>query len=411
MFPFLFSVLYGQNNILPKDFSDQEINQMDAYFSTRGLSADVITSPPDFSVRTMAEWEEIQALTIAWEGFEPILTEIVRNAVDECTVVIACDDPAQVDNYLEYYGVETNNVEYLDVNTNSIWMRDYGQNTIYRDDVEELYLVDWIYNRPRPDDDDFPEALANDLNVDLYQTSLNPYNFVATGGNFMSDGFGTAFSSNLILNENDGNGPYNSLNYPNHSEEEIDDIMNQFMGIHTYIKMPTLPFDGINHLDMHMKLLDEETLLVSQYPEGVSDGPQIEANLEYILNNFTTKWGTPFKVIRIPSPPSTSGAYPGEQDFNPIDGYYRTYTNSVFVNKTVILPFYREEYDTVAQRIYEEALPGYNIVGIDCDNSGNNIISLSGAIHCITQSVGVSDPLLISYKKIEDTCPNPVPYV
>ena len=137
----------------------------------------------------MAEWEEIQALTIAWEGFEPILTEIVRNAVDECTVVIACDDPVQVDNYLEYYGVETNNVEYLDVNTNSIWMRDYGQNTIYRDDVEELYLVDWIYNRPRPDDDDFPEALANDLNVDLYQTSVSPYNFVATGGNFMSDGF------------------------------------------------------------------------------------------------------------------------------------------------------------------------------------------------------------------------------
>ena len=36
---------------------------------------------------------------------------------------------------------------------------------------------------------------------------------------------------------------------------------------------------------------------------------------------------------------------------------------------------------------------------------------MSGAIHCITQSVGVNDPLLISYKKIEDYCPTASPYV
>ena len=87
-------------------------------------------------------------------------------------------------------------------------MRDYGQNTIYENDVDSLYLVDWIYNRPRPDDDAFPEYLAESLGLDLYQTSMNPYRIVATGGNFMSDGFGTAFSSNLILDENDGSGPY-----------------------------------------------------------------------------------------------------------------------------------------------------------------------------------------------------------
>ena len=401
----------AQHGFLPKGFSFDEQSMMDQYLSTLMTSSDVITTPPDFSVRTMAEWEEIQALTIAWEGFEPILTEIVRHSVDQCKVIIACDNPSEVENYLTNNGVETVNVDYLDVNTNSIWMRDYGQNTIYQNDVDSLFLVDWIYNRPRPYDDIFPEILANYLSLDLYQTSVSPYNLVSTGGNFMSDGFGTAFSSNLIIDENDGSGPYNSVNYPNHTEQEIDDIMSSFMGIENYIKMPVLPFDAIHHIDMHMKLLDEETLLVSEYPEGVSDGPQIEENLQYILSNFTTKYGTPFNVIRIPSPPSTSGAYPGEQSFNPIDGYYRTYTNSVFVNKTVLVPFYREEYDTIAQRIYEEALPGYNIVGIDCDNSGNNIISQSGAIHCITHSVGVNDPLLISYKKLQNTCPASDPII
>ena len=33
------------------------------------INLDIYTTPPNFSVRTMAEWEEIQALTIAWEGF------------------------------------------------------------------------------------------------------------------------------------------------------------------------------------------------------------------------------------------------------------------------------------------------------------------------------------------------------
>ena len=410
----LFSAVHSQSiELLPKYFSDDEKNKMVKYLDAIKINsnAEIYTTPPDFPVRTMAEWEEIQALTIAWEGFEPILTEIVRNSVDQCKVMIACDNPTQVNAYLQSNNVNTDNVEYLNVSTNSIWMRDYGQNTVYSNDVDSIYLVDWIYNRPRPYDDVFPEYLSNYMGINLYQTSESPYEIVATGGNFMSDGFGTAFASNLILDENDGSGPYGGVNYPNHTEEDIDNIMNEFMGITNYIKMEELPFDAIHHIDMHMKLLNEETLLVAEYPEGVSDGPQIEENLQYILDNFTTKYGTPFKVIRIPSPPSTSGAYPGSQPGNQTDGYYRTYTNSVFVNKTVLVPFYREEYDTIAQRIYEEALPGYNIVGIDCDNSGNNIISLSGAIHCITHSVGVNDPLLISFKQIEDVCVDENPYV
>ena len=178
------------------------------------------------------------------------------------------------------------------------------------------------------------------------------------------------------------------------------------MGIDTYIKMTNLPFDDIHHIDMHMKLLDEETLLVSEYPEGVADGPQIEANLQYVLSNFTSTYGTPYRVIRIPSPPSTGGLYPDN------GGHYRTYANQVFVNNTVIVPFYREEWDTIAQRILEEAMPGYNIVGVNVDAaSGEQLIAAGGAIHCITHSIGVQDPLIISHQRLEDTNDNLNDYV
>jgi hypothetical protein len=169
--------------------------------------------------------------------------------------------------------------------------------------------------------------------------------------------------------------------------------MKKFMGINRYIKMDTLPYDVIHHIDMHMKLLDEETILVAEYPQGVADGPQIEANLNYVLSNFNSVFGTPYKVIRIPSPPDAGGDYPDNT------GDYRTYTNSVFVNKTVLVPTYALQYDSTALRIYREALPGYTIQGINC----NSIITSLGAIHCITKEVAASDPLLISHQALHDT--------
>ena len=101
--------------------------------------------------------------------------------------------------------------------------------------------------------------------------------------------------------------------------------------------MTVLPYDDIIDIDMHMKLLDEETLLIGEYPQGLSDGPQIEANIQYVLNNFNTKFGTPFKVIRIPQPSATNGNFPPQ-------AYYRTYTNLTFVNNTILVPTYRQEY-------------------------------------------------------------------
>jgi agmatine/peptidylarginine deiminase len=374
------------------------------------VSGQVITTPPQMtSMRAMAEWEEVDALTIAWVDYPSILKQIVAAARLEAEVIILTEDQADTEDYLlsnnsggEAFS-DLNNITILETNLNSIWLRDYAANPVYGNEVDSLFLVDWMYNRPRPDDDASPEVIADYLGLDLYATSEAPYELLNTGGNYMSDGFGTAFASELILEENDGDGDYN-IYYPVQSEQEINNIMQQFMGIDTYIKMNTLPYDGIHHIDMHMKLIDEETILVGEFPEGVSDGPQINANIEYVLSNYTSKFGTPFDIVRIPMPSNTSGEYPGS------GASYRTYTNAVFVNNTIIFPTYREEYDTTAYRIWGEVCPGYNLVGIDCDNQGANIISLSGAIHCITHTVGVQDPLLISHQPLDDTYETILPY-
>ena len=341
-----------------------------------------IPVPPPGQVRTMAEWEEIQALIITWSGQATILKEIVRNAVKECKVLIITTTPDAVTTQLTSAGIPLDSVEFVNTPFNSIWVRDYGPWTVYKNDVDSLWLVDWIYNRPRQNDDTSPTAVAEHLNLPIYEATTFPYNWVHTGGNHLPDGMGTVFSSMLVLEEN-----------PEKTEAQIDSIANLFLGVKQYIKFPTLPFDGIHHLDMHMRVIDEETIFFGQYPDGIADGPQIESNINYLTEEFNTAFGNKYNIVRLPMPPDASGRYPNT------GGAYRTYTNSVFVNKTVLVPTYQERYDTTALRIYRENLPGYNVVGINC----NSIIGSLGAIHCITKTVGDDDPLLIAHPRLRDS--------
>jgi agmatine/peptidylarginine deiminase len=395
------------DDFLPRHLTESEKVALRTYAFPR--NRDIETPPALDNLRTMAEWEEIQALTITWRSYPRILKEIVRSAKEETKVIIFCSNAATVENYLmttqsasQSWPVlppisNMGNIDLVEAASNSIWIRDYGANTVYGNRVDSLILVDWIYNRPRPADDVIPSVLAAHLDIPLYTTTSAPSDLVNTGGNFMSDGQGTGFASELVLEENEPGNPY--FVTPK-TEAEIDQIKFDFQGLSRYIKMTALPYDIINHIDMHMKLLDEQTLLVGEYPAGVADGPQINANIDYVLNNFLSYFGEQYKVIRMPMPDSPSGLWPDSQ---PTSGFYRTYTNGVFINKTFLYPSYREQYDTTAARIYAEALPGYNLVPIDCDNNPDAIIAASGAIHCITHSVGVSDPLLIVHQKLEDT--------
>ena len=386
---------------LPVGFSQSELMQMQrsdwqtpVYNSKSG-----ITTPPPGPIRNYAQWEETQAITITWTNYTSVLREIVREARLETQVYIVCGtscsgstDSNSVKTYLTAGGVPLSNVHYIYTPCNSVWTRDYSSNSCYLNDVDSLVQVDWKYNRPlRPKDDTIPASLCRTLHIPLYETTVGSNLLIHTGGNYMTDGLGTAFSSELILNENSG-----------YTETQINSIMQNFMGIDRYIKMTTLPYDVIHHIDMHMKLLNEETILVGQYPAGVADGPQIDANIAYILSNYNSVFGTPYKIIRIPQPPDQLNGF----SYPDGGGNYLTYTNATIINKSVIVPQYYTQYDTTAMRIWRDAMPGYNIVGIN----SNSTIAASGSLHCITHAVGVSDPLLIVHQNLPNTTNTITPY-
>ena len=380
---FIWIQAVGQDPACSHAMTLEEQQAMAAYLKNYHNNSNRATpTPPPGQVRTMAEWEPIQALILSWTGQPTIQREIVRAAVKECKVIILTTNPDNVSGILTNAGIPLDSVTFLNAPFNTIWVRDYGPWTVYKNDVDSLWIVDWIYNRPRPQDDQVPTVISNYLGLPIYEATQAPMDWIHTGGNHLPDGLGTLFSSNLVLNEN-----------PGKSEAQIDSIADVFLGVKQYIKFPTLPFDGIHHLDMHMRVIDEETIFFGQYPEGIADGPQIEANIKYLQEGFSSSLGHAYNILRLPMPPDGNGRYPNQ------GGSYRTYTNSIFLNKTILVPTYEEKYDTTALRIYRENLPGYNVVGINC----NSIIGSLGALHCITKTVGVNQPLWIAHARLKDS--------
>lgn len=340
----------------------------------------------------MAEWEEVEYLLLSWVQYPSTLREIVRYSQEVCEVIIICSDSVSVKSFLESGQVRIKNVSFLHASPNSVWIRDYGPQSVYLHQVDSLVLVDWIYNRPRSRDDHLSEMISKYLDIPLNGTSESPNNLVNIGGNFLTDGMGTGFSSELVIKENSILSPFNpSIK----NEVEIDYIMNKYMGIQRYFKMPILPYDRIHHIDMHFKLLDAETLLVGEYPEGTADGPQIEENLKVLLSNLYSPFGTPYKVVRIPMP-SHEGFYPDAQWVN-----YRTYTNSVFINELILVPQYKCKEDSLALAIYRQQFPAHKVIGIDV----NQLIQSGGALRCVTQTVGVKRPLQVIHQPFVEISP------
>jgi hypothetical protein len=163
---FLLVSSFAYAQYLPKGFAPNErekgflksIGITNDPYQNRSITVDISTEPPMENVRTAAEWEEIQALTITWSTAyniqeEAILSQIVENAIEQTQVIIICEEESIVESFLNDQGINTENVSYIKTDFNNIWIRDYGQNTVYKNDVGEPILVDWIYNRNRPYDD------------------------------------------------------------------------------------------------------------------------------------------------------------------------------------------------------------------------------------------------------------------
>ncbi|MFC1572380.1 agmatine deiminase family protein [Candidatus Eisenbacteria bacterium] len=248
-------------------------------------------------------------------------------------------------------GVNMGNVIWFLCSTDSYWTRDYGPWFIY-DDNHECAVVDVIYNRPRPNDDEIPTEFADFLRMDAYGPDL-----ITAGGNWMCDGHGIAASSDLIWDENSGK-----------THAEIDQIVSDYLGIHTYHVVPDPNGTYIDHIDCWGKFLSVDKILIREVPQSHSQYDEIEDVVDYFAAQ-NCSYGWPYEIVRVYTPNN------------------QPYTNSLILNDKVLVPVTGSSWDDEALAAYEAAMPGYEVIG--CTGSWVS----TDALHCRTH--GVADPGLL----------------
>jgi agmatine/peptidylarginine deiminase len=323
------------------------------------------TDPPagDY-VRFPAEFEPMQAVTIRYPLGIP--TSLVKQLSERTKVYVIVTSSQQnsARNTLQNAGCTMSNITFYNMSTDSYWVRDYAPWYIFND--LEPAIVDNAYNRNRDNDNMVPVRMGSLLGLTVYGMNLTH-----TGGNMMEDGRGVGVSDELVIQEN------------NYNETNVRDKMRRYLGIDPYHITIDPQGQYIAHVDCWGKLLAPDKILIAQLPASNSHYADYEEVAEFFANTNCC-WGYPYKVYRVYEPGGNTVA---------------PYTNSLIINKTVFVPIgSNSTYNDQALAVYQEALPGYEIIGVT--GASSTPWENTDALHCRTRGVMDFDMLFVDHRDV-----------
>jgi len=356
------ATMQAQDNKKPDWARWHYLSEAEMYDTSRGMNF-VETDPPAGEPRFVAEFEPMQGVMIRYPLGIP--TSLVAQLANNCHVycVVSSSYQNQAQNSFQNAGVNMSNVTFVNAPTDSYWIRDYGPWYIFED--RNPAIVDNVYNRPRPYDDEISGVFANFWNIPMYGMNLEH-----TGGNMMEDGRGHGVSDNLVLQEN------------NNNETNVRNKMRDYLGIDPYHITIDPQGDYIAHVDCWGKYLAPDKILIARVPQSNSHYNDYESVAQY-FETTNCCWGYPYHVYRVDEP----GGYT-----------LAPYTNSLILNKTVYVPLgTNSTYNNNALAVYQEAMPGYTIVGV---NGGSAGWENTDALHCRTRGVMDFNMLFVDHRDV-----------
>jgi agmatine/peptidylarginine deiminase len=353
-------------------YAQQLSDEVPEYFLRRYLSEEEMNMPfvpetrevanvPAGPVRMVAEFEPMQAVLIRYQlGLPYSLIAAMSQEIEVITIVSSNSQANTVLNLFNNNGVNTANCSFLIANSNSYWTRDYGPWFVF-DGNNEPGIVDFPYNRPRPADNAIPGHMANYLGINYFHMNL-----VNAGGNLMVDGLGTAAATDLVYEEN------TNLSIP-----QIHQMMEDYLGVTDFDVTIDPLGDYIKHIDTWGKYLAPDKILIGQVAPSDPRFNDFENVAAYFANRITP-WGYPYKVYRVYTP----GGNPSTP-----------YTNSVILNNRVFVPLSGSMWDSQAIASYQQAMPGYQIIGIPWGSWAN-----TDALHCRTREIADLGMLFVDHR-------------
>ncbi len=363
--------------------------------------------------RFPGEYEEVQAVLVSWPYDWPVpnidvtssyadlwgqLTDAIQQ---EAKVLIRVDnwaDSTPIKTFMTNRGTPLTNYQFYALVGDAWWTRDFGPLGFYYSQDDSVGFLDLHYYPGRDYDDAFAEYLGDQMNYKNVKTNLH-----AEGGNFMTDGFGNSFHSSVISNVN----TYSPPTYPGWTAQQIKDSVKYYWASENVTVTQRLNCDGgTGHIDMYMKMMDEETFAIMEYPSVVTatDKNTILRMIDTIASR-TSVYGRPYRIFRMPMPTRDDGTY--RTTCNQITNDARTFVNGLTVNKTYIMPAYSNSnngnasLDSTAIEMFKKIIPGYKIIPIDA----RDLTVLGGAIHCVTMQIPAENPVRFWHPAVRDLQP------
>ncbi|MFN3200151.1 MAG: agmatine deiminase family protein [Bradymonadia bacterium] len=358
----------GGDGLKPAFETETEKRQSKAeQFDVRGQFQDIFgfTSAPSGAVRAIAEFENTDAVLLSWAGdLSPFFADVVEGIVDAAPVYIITPSVGysnSVRDYLARRGIPTDDVKFFEFENDAFWTRDYGPVPVALADGRPAF-IDHRYYPNRRRDDAVPTLMGRFFDVPTFRPQLS-----TEGGNFMANGEGLCVATEWVVEQNPGLGTSGVL-----------DIKRDYYGCDDTVILERMEGEGTGHVDMFAKFTTRDTVMVGSYDrrQDPVNAAILDRNAERLANTRLAD-GSFLRVIRIPMPASD---YP----------VYRSYTNSLIVNDTVIVPTYRRDrtYEGQALAAYQQAFPAnYKIVTVDSED----VIQLAGAVHCVTMGFNLAD--------------------
>lgn len=360
-----------------------------------------ITNP-----RHPAEWEEVSAVlmeadlqmafpTLWEEAIDPFI-KVAQACIDEEVDLYVIDPDTggnfgktrfvNMDTVFSNRGLISPYIHVIHVNRgfdNFPWARDHGPYTIYENEVGSTYYGGF-------DDDSAAAFFSHYVGgnfITLPRVNSDPFYY--DGGNWVTDGHGTFNICNTYASS-----------FPNGL---VQPPITPFVYLGS---QKTLNVTGVDvHADYWLKLIDEETFVIGYLPpSNYDDDPRGYQNSQAFIDSGVTDiktylqsgFGRSFKFYPIQNAPSFDDVSINTTYFTEVSSY----TNSLIINKTVLVPQYvYQPFDSLALEFYKNLMPGYKVTGVNCRQYAVG----AGGLHCITREIYADNPIYIKHAWLPDS--------
>lgn len=310
------------------------------------------------SFMVIGEYEHQEKSCSIWDyrtGYDSISAKVVASLSRETSVTIlykttgASYDTLGILSRIAYYGGVADSIHFRGAQYDNITLGSFGPQSLYVKTAgltsRSLVSFDPL-SGVSAIDQTLPDQLAAILDQPLYRAKINLDN-----NDLVTDGVGDAWISETVLLQN-----------PGLSSTSITDTISKYLGVNQ-VHFVTPVFSGLT--DSYIKLsqmvhfVDAGTAIVASLPANHSESPVLDT-LANRISRLIGGMSEPYKVYRIPIAPLDNGSYPtaASQPF-------RSYTNIIIRNKTVLIPSFGTNSDETAREIIAMLLPQYEVVQVE----------------------------------------------